>query len=67
MMNSNTIPNPPIEPLLTPDEVAVRLNCSRSQVYDMFREQTLPFIRVGKLYRVRPSALRAFIGNEEKS
>jgi len=64
MMNSNTIPNPQMEPLLTADEVAVRLNCSRSQVYDMFREQTLPFIRVGKLYRVRPSALRTFMGNE---
>ncbi len=64
MMNSNTIPNSPMEPLLTADEVAIRLNCSRSQVYDMFREQTLPFIRVGKLYRVHPSALRTFMGNE---
>ena len=51
-----------VEPMLTPDEVAAILHCSRSQVYDMLREQTFPFVRVGKLYRVRPSDLRTYLG-----
>lgn len=51
-----------VEPMLTPDEVAAILHCSRSQVYDMLREQTFPFVRVGKLYRVRPSDLRVYLG-----
>jgi excisionase family DNA binding protein len=49
------------EPLLTPAEVAKRLNVNRETVYRMRKRGELPFVRVGAAIRVRPEALEAFL------
>ena len=55
------------EDVLTPDEVARRLRCSRRTVYNLIGDGRLPSFRVGKLRRVRRDDLERFItdhGNE---
>jgi excisionase family DNA binding protein len=42
---------------LTPDEVAVLLAVDRKTVYRLIESGTLPCLRVGRLFRVSPSAL----------
>lgn len=47
--------------LLTPEEVADRLKLKVRTVLRLVREGKLLAVRVGRLYRFRPSDLRAFI------
>ena len=47
--------------LLTPDDVAARLNVQRAMVYSLLRRRTLPSVRVGRLLRVPAEAVRRFI------
>lgn len=50
------------EILLTPAQVAERLQLSVSQVYNLtVRQHRLPFIRISSSVRVRPSDLDAFL------
>jgi excisionase family DNA binding protein len=49
------------EPLLTERDVAAFLQCSVRKVQRMIKEGELEAIRFGRLVRVRPEALTAFI------
>ena len=53
------------DPLLTADQVAIRLNCSRPQAYAMMRRGEFPVIRMGHMIRVKASSLDAYIENME--
>ena len=46
--------------LLTVDEVADSLHVGRCTVYDLLRTGQLESIKIGRLRRVRPEALREF-------
>jgi excisionase family DNA binding protein len=47
--------------LLKANEVAQRLNISRSQAFTLMRNGELPTVRFGRLCRVRPEDLEDFI------
>lgn len=47
--------------LLKPNEVAARLNISRSFVYYLLTIGEIPVVRMGKSCRVRPQDLDAYI------
>lgn len=47
--------------LLSPSEVAEVLAVSRDQVFTLMRSQQLPYIRIGKFYRIAESDLRQFL------
>ncbi len=49
--------------LLKAKEVAERLNISRSQAFYLMRNGDIATVRFGKLTRVRPEDLEAFIEN----
>lgn len=49
------------EDVLTPNEVARRLRCSRRTVYNLIGGGRLPSFRVGKLRRIRREDLERFI------
>jgi predicted DNA-binding transcriptional regulator AlpA len=58
-----------IEPLLTADEVAKRLNVSTDWVWDHSsrRKPLLPVIRMGDgTLRYRPSGIEAFVDEQER-
>ena len=57
--------NPIIEPLLTADQVAERLSCSKSQAHAMMRRNTFPVVRMGRMIRVKQSSLEAYIDQME--
>jgi len=60
LMNCNSnLPN--IDPLLTADQVALRLNCSLPQAYAMMRSGKFPVIRMDRMVRVKSSSLEAYI------
>jgi excisionase family DNA binding protein len=46
--------------LLTVPEVAAALQVGRCTVYDLLRTGRLESVRIGRLRRVRPEALREF-------
>ena len=50
-----------MQPLLTPGEVAQRLNTSKRNVLDWLRSGLLTGIKVGKEWRVDPADLEDFI------
>ncbi len=50
----------PLEPMMTPKEVAAFLRISESQVYVLAKKRTLAGIRVGVQWRFSPAAVRAF-------
>lgn len=52
--------------LLTPQDVAVRLAVSRSMVYALIRKG-LPAVYVGRLPRIEPAALDAWIERQRES
>lgn len=52
--------------LLRGDDVARRLQCSRSAAYRLMRSGELPVVRLGNLVRVRPEALEEFILRQER-
>jgi|SoiMethySBSTD1v2_1073268.scaffolds.fasta_scaffold535900_2 excisionase family DNA binding protein len=47
--------------LLTPEEVAERLRVSRPTVYAWLKMGRLPGLRAGKVWRIRPADLDAFL------
>ncbi|HMN62606.1 MAG TPA: helix-turn-helix domain-containing protein [Anaerolinea sp.] len=49
------------EPLLTAEDVAEALKCSRSAAYRLLRSGALPVVRFGGLVRCRPADLQRFI------
>ena len=50
------------EPLITPDELARRLNVSRVWVYRLANDGRLPSIRVGdKILRFDPGEIRSWL------
>jgi excisionase family DNA binding protein len=49
------------EKWLTPDDVAGALRVNRMTVYRMLEAGTIPGYRFGRLYRVRPEDLDAYI------
>jgi len=49
------------ERLLTPEQVAARLQLSEITILHWLRAQKLPGVKLGKLWRVRESDLRHFI------
>lgn len=46
--------------LLTADDLAVRWQVPKTQVYALSRRGVLPTVRLGKYYRYRPDAIEAF-------
>lgn len=54
--------DPPIlDPLLTAEQVAERLSCSKSQAYAMMRRKAFPVVRMDRMIRVKLSSLEAYI------
>ena len=51
------------EKLLTPEQVAERLQVTERTVYGWLRRGTLPALKLGRLWRVRPEDLEAFLEN----
>ena len=49
--------------LLAPEDVAVELSISRHHVFKLMRDGDLPFVRVGRFYRVATADLRDFVAN----
>ena len=53
-------PNPaPL--LLTAEAAAERLNISRTRVYELLASRTLNSVKIGRLRRIRPEDLDAFV------
>jgi excisionase family DNA binding protein len=53
------------EILLTLEQVAERLAVSRKMVFDWVRAGKIPGVKMGRLWRVKESALDAFIDSLE--
>ena len=49
------------EKLLTPEQVAKRLQVTERTVYGWLRRGTLPALKLGRLWRIRPEDLEAFL------
>jgi excisionase family DNA binding protein len=47
--------------LLSANQVAARLGCSLRLVQQLAAERRIPFVKVGRLNRFRPSDVEAFI------
>jgi excisionase family DNA binding protein len=49
--------------MLTVPEVALALRISRSKVYELIRDQNLQTVKIGRLRRIDPRALYAFVAS----
>ena len=49
------------EKLLTPEQVAERLQVTERTVYGWLRRGKLPALKLGRLWRIRPQDLEAFL------
>src|SRR2546428_7077332 len=49
------------EKLLTPEQVAERLQVTERTVYGWLRRGKLPALKLGRLWRIRPEDLEAFL------
>ena len=49
------------EKLLTPEQVAERLQVTERTVYGWLRRGKLPALKLGRLWRVRPEDLEGFL------
>src|SRR5436309_4531607 len=49
------------EKLLTPEQVAERLQVTERTVYGWLRRGRLPALKLGRLWRIRPADLEAFL------
>jgi putative molybdopterin biosynthesis protein len=56
----------PVDVLLTPDEVARRLAVSRSLIYQLVKKGKLRAVHIGRLPRIRPADLDAFVASAEQ-
>lgn len=62
MRKNNKTPETNIQPLLlTVEEAAKSLRCSRSSVYNLMDRGAIQSVKVGSLRRIRPSSLESFI------
>jgi len=52
--------------MLTVKQVAVRLNCSLSLVYKLIDSEQIASIEIGRLKRITPEAVEAFILKNSK-
>jgi len=50
--------------LLRPEEAALTLSLSRSRIYELIANGTLPSIKIGNSRRVPTDALRTWISNQ---
>ena len=55
------------ERLLTPEEVAALLGMSRLFVIRQTRLGKIPAIKIGKVWRFRPTTLQLWLSEQEKS
>lgn len=53
---------PTMLPMLTPEQVAQRLQVTKRTVYRWLGQGRLQGVKLGRLWRVRPEALEAFVG-----
>jgi excisionase family DNA binding protein len=53
------------EKLLTPGQVAERLQVTVQTIYTWMRSGYLPSVKMGRLWRVRPSELEEFIKQQK--
>jgi len=54
------------EKLLTPEQVAERLQVTERTVYGWLRHGKLPALKLGRLWRIRPDDLETFLENARK-
>lgn len=54
------------EKLLTPEQVADRLQVTVQTIYTWLRSGFLPSIKIGRLWRIRPSDLEEFIRQQQR-
>lgn len=47
--------------LLTVDEAAAELRISRAQVYNLMADGHLPYVKIGRLRRLRRATIEAYI------
>lgn len=52
--------------LLRPPEVARRLSVSRARAYQLIAAGEIPAVRIGRLVRVAPQDLEAFIARQRE-
>ena len=55
-----------IHDLMTPDQVAKKLNLAKSTVYAMAHRGLIPAVKIGKSLRIRPESLVKFLEQQEK-
>lgn len=55
-----------LEDLMTPEQVAKKLNVAKSTVYSFAHRGLIPAIKLGKSLRIRPEALAKFLEQQEK-
>ncbi|MBE3561324.1 MAG: helix-turn-helix domain-containing protein [Ktedonobacteraceae bacterium] len=53
------------EKLLTPEQVAERLQVTVQTIYTWMRSGYLPSVKMGRLWRIRPSDLDEFIKQQK--
>ena len=54
------------EKLVTPEQVAERLQVTERTVYGWLRRGKLPALKLGRLWRIRPDDLETFLENARK-
>lgn len=60
------LPAPVQESAWTVEECAAFLKVSRDTVYDLAGAGKIPCVKIGKLYRFDPSAVRAWLANSKQ-
>jgi excisionase family DNA binding protein len=65
MLSQNSTATPTPEKLLTPDDVAVLLGVSRLFVIRQSRNNTIPAIKLGKVYRYRSTTIQSWLSQRE--
>jgi excisionase family DNA binding protein len=56
--------HPPI--LMTPETAAERLSISRTRIYELLASRRLESVKIGRLRRIRPEHLEAFVARLSK-
>jgi excisionase family DNA binding protein len=57
--------NAPVDPLIRVSKVATICDCSKTTVYAMLRDGTLPSLRIGKSLRVPSADLQRWIEDQK--